>query len=54
MAARFLFAMPPKRQKSWTEAEIDEKVEAEVLAFSTGFTICNPIRMRTASRSRVW
>src|SRR5262249_41827532 len=32
MAARFLFAMPPKRQKQWTEAEIDEKVEADLLA----------------------
>ena len=25
MAARFLFAMPPKRQKRWTEAETDER-----------------------------
>ena len=32
MAARFLFAMPPKRRKRWSEAEIDEQLEADVLA----------------------
>ncbi len=32
MAARFLFSMPPKRQKRWTEAEIDEQLETDVVA----------------------
>jgi len=31
MAARFLYAMPPKAQKRWTEDEIDEAVNAETL-----------------------
>jgi Protein of unknown function (DUF3987) len=40
MAARFLFAMPPKRQKRWSEVEIDVTVEAAVLAlFDRLFTL---------------
>ncbi|MSU78421.1 MAG: DUF3987 domain-containing protein [Gemmataceae bacterium] len=31
MAARFLLSMPPKKQKRWTEAEIDEQLEQDVL-----------------------
>lgn len=66
LAARFLFAMPPKRQKRWTEAEIDEKLEAEVLALidrlydlqpdhdEDGNPIARVVKLSTAAKHDVW
>jgi hypothetical protein len=66
MAARFLFAMPPKRQKKWTEAEIDEQLEAVVLGLfdrlfalqpdrdGEGNAIARIIKLSTAAKHDVW
>lgn len=66
MAARFLFVMPPKRQKRWTEAEIDEHLEADVLALfdrlydlqpdhdDDGDPIPRLVKLSTAAKHDVW
>jgi Protein of unknown function (DUF3987) len=66
MAARFLFAMPPKRQKRWTEAEIDQALEADVLALferlfdlrsvtdDDGEPIPKLLNLSTAAKHEVW
>jgi Protein of unknown function (DUF3987) len=66
MAARFLFAMPPKRQKRWTEAEIDEQLETDVLALfdrlydlqpdhdDDGEPIPRLVKLSAAAKHDVW
>jgi hypothetical protein len=66
MAARFLFAMPPKRQKQWTEAEIDEQLEVEVLTLfdrlydlqsdqdESGNPIARTVKLSSAAKYDVW
>jgi hypothetical protein len=66
MAARFLFAMPPKRRKRWSEAEIDEKLEADVLALferlfdlhpdqnEEGELVPRLVKLSTAAKHDVW
>jgi hypothetical protein len=66
MAARFLFVMPPKRQKRWTEADIDEQLEESVLALfdrlydlqpdhdDDGNPIARLVKLSTAAKHNVW
>ena len=66
MAARFVFAMPPKRQKRWTECEIDEQLEDEVVALfdrlydlqpdhdEDGEPIARLMKLSTAAKHQVW
>jgi hypothetical protein len=66
MAARFLFAMPPRRQKRWTEADVDEKIERDVLALfdhlydlepardEDGEPIPRAVQLSTAAKHDVW
>src|ERR1019366_2894390 len=66
MAARFLYVMPPKRQKRWTEAEIAEHLEVDVLALfdrlydlqpdhdEDGEPIPRLVKLSTAAKHDVW
>jgi Protein of unknown function (DUF3987) len=66
LASRFLFAMPPKKQKRWTEAEIDENLEADVLVLfdqlydfqpdrdDDGEPIARIVKLSTAAKHDVW
>jgi hypothetical protein len=66
MAARFLYAMPPRKQKRWTEAEIDEQLEADVLALfdrlydlqpdydEDGEPIPRLVKLSTGAKHDVW
>jgi hypothetical protein len=66
MAARFLFAMPPWRQKRWTEAEIDESLETDVFTLfdrlfdlqpdhdEDGEPIPRLVKLSTAAKHDVW